>query len=154
SAMGGVLKYVTQQPDPARLSSTLQSGVSDTNDGSVNFNGAMSLNAPVADGKAAVRAGFYYSRDRGYIDNLALGQKDVNRSNTYGGRLDLLLSPIEDLQIRIGGFLQNISRDGQGNADYTFAGTPQFEDLEQSRKFAEPFEQHFRLVSATATYSL
>jgi iron complex outermembrane receptor protein len=153
SAMGGVLKYVTKQPDPTDFSETVQAGVSGTEHGGVSYNTAAAVNIPIVSGVAAVRASGYESRDGGYIDNIALGQKDVNSSDIYGGRLDLLVLPTDALTIRMGGFLQNISRDGEGTVDYTVSGAPEYGALDQSRRLPEPFFQQFRLGSSTITYN-
>jgi iron complex outermembrane receptor protein len=152
STMGGLIKYVTKRPDASNTSVDIRSGVSDTQNGGVSYDGSMAVNAPIVADKAAVRASVFYSHDGGYIDNVALGQNDVNRSGIYGARLDFLLTPNDALTIRIGGFLQDISRDGQSTADYTLGGVPLYGSLDQHRLFAEPFTQHFRLVDGVITY--
>jgi outer membrane receptor protein involved in Fe transport len=154
STMGGLIKYVGKRPDLARFGVDIQTGISGTQRGGVNYNGAVAVNAPIVADRIAVRASSYYSRDGGYIDNLALGQNDVNQADVYGGRLDLLFAPTDALTIRVGGFLQNIARDGQATSDNTLAGVPEDGNLEQRRLFAEPFDQRFRLVSGTVTYDL
>jgi len=152
SSMGGLIKYVTKQPDPTRFSGETQAGVSTTEYGGVSYNVAEVTNIPVLPDKLAVRASAFESHDGGYIDNTSLGQSNVNRSDIYGGRLDVLISPVDRLNIRITGFLQNTSRAGQANADYYFSGTPVSGSLHQQRLVPEPLNQHFRLVSSTANY--
>lgn len=152
STMGGLIKYVCRRPDATRLGVEARTGVSDTHDGGVSYHGAATLNAPLVLDKVALRATGFYSRDGGYIDNLARNEKDVNRSDVYGGRLDLLLAPIEALDIRLSAFAQDIKRDGEGTSDYAPTGAPLDSDLDQRRLFAEPFDQEFRLVSGTLTY--
>lgn len=154
STMGGLLKYVTRQPDVSRLGGATQAGISSTHSGGLSYHAAGTLNAPLVSEKMAVRATGFYSRDGGYIDNLALGQKNVDRAASYGGRADLLFAPTEAFNIRIVGFLQNISRDGFQSAGYTLAGDPVDSSLDQRRALAEPFDQRFRLTSATVTYDL
>jgi iron complex outermembrane recepter protein len=154
STMGGLLKYVSKQPNAADLSVGVQSGVSNTDGGGLNYNGAIVANVPVVTDKAAVRASVFYSRDGGYVDNATLDQRNVNRSAVYGGRLDVLLKPLDDLTIRLDGYLQDIFRDGTAAVDYTLAGRPVGGELTQFRPLAEPFEQQFRLVSATVNYNV
>lgn len=152
STMGGLIKYVTAAPELDVLSGSAQAGVSDTRHGGISYNGAAAINAPIVSDKIALRANGFYSQDGGFIDNLALGRKDVNRSRVYGGRADLLLKPTDALSIRIGGYIQNIHRDGTAAADYTLAGEPVDTALDQRRLLAEAFEQRFRLVSGTIDY--
>ena len=152
STMGGLIKYVTKLPDATSFYSTVQTGLSDTQSGGINYKGAIVVNAPIVSDEVAVRASAYYSHDGGYIDNVALGQSDVNRSGIYGGRLDFLIKPTDVLTIRIGGFVQDISRDGEADSDYTLAGQPLYGSLDQYRKFEEPFHQQFRLAQSTIDY--
>jgi iron complex outermembrane recepter protein len=152
STMGGLVKYVSKQPDASTFGVEAQTGVSGTKQGAISYNGAAAINAPLATDKAALRASGFYSRDGGYVDNVTLNQDDVNQSDVYGGRIDLLLTPIDGLSVRLGAFLQNIERGGQATSDFTFAGQPETASLEQNRRVAEPFEQRFRLASATVAY--
>ncbi|MBS0420029.1 MAG: TonB-dependent receptor [Proteobacteria bacterium] len=152
STMGGLIKYVTQAPSTAGVHGGMQAGVADTWGGGIGYNGAAAVNVPLAPDKAALRASGYFSRDGGLYDNLAMGQPDVDRSNTYGGRLDLLLTPIDGLSVRLGGFLQDIHRKGAATADFTSSGQPIAGSYDQSRLYPEPFDQKFRLGSATVTY--
>lgn len=152
SSMGGLLKYVTKQPDTKNFTADIQSGISDTHDGGVNYNASIVVNAPVISDTVAVRASLFESHDGGFIDNVELGQNDINRSNVYGGRASLLITPTESLSINISGFLQNISRKGESTADYDFTGVPLSGELNQVRGFAEQFDQKFRVASGTIVY--
>jgi len=152
SAMGGIIKYVTKQPNTTDFGGDARVGVSDTHDGGVNYDTAAAVNIPIVSGKAAVRVSGFESHDGGYIDNLAQNRSNVNRADTYGGRLDFLLTPVDQLKVRITGFIQDISRDGEATADYSFAGAQPYGNLGQYRLYAEPFYQQFRLVSGAVTY--
>ena len=152
STMGGLIKYVTKQPNMNEVGGDAQAGVSSTHDGSVNWNVAAAVNAPLINDRAALRLSGFESRDGGFIDNLGLGANNVSRSDIYGGRVDLLLKVTDSLSIRLAGFLQNISRDGQASADFTLSGTPVDSALDQRRLYPEPFDQRFRLGSGTITY--
>jgi len=154
STMGGLIKYTTKKPDAAAVTADIQAGLSATRHGDINYNGAAAINLPIISDTLAVRASGFYSRDGGYIDNIALGDDNVNRSRVYGGRLDVLATPTDALSIRLTGFFQNIARAGVGNADYDFDRTPVAGALDQQRLVSEPFEQRFRLVSATIDYDL
>ncbi|MGH8239159.1 MAG: TonB-dependent receptor, partial [Steroidobacteraceae bacterium] len=152
STMGGLIKYVTRTPDLERASAEMGTDLSVTGDGGFNYDVQGALNLPFGSDKAALRATGYELHDDGYIDNVA-GQNDANRSDTYGGRLDLLLLPTEQLSVRLTGFAQNIRRDGRAEVDKDLATHRAiYGELAQSRAVAEPFDQDFRLVSGTAEY--
>lgn len=152
STMGGLIKYVTKRPDLLATSFEAQMGAASTRDGGASYNGSAAFNTPLIENRAALRASTFYSRDGGFVDNLALGDKDANSSDVYGGRLDLLLAPTDELSIRLSGFAQNIARDGESTGDYALSGVPLDGELDQRRLFQEPFNQRFRIVSGTVTY--
>ncbi|HEV8333472.1 MAG TPA: TonB-dependent receptor [Steroidobacteraceae bacterium] len=153
STMGGLLKYVSVTPDPAAFGATMRVGLSSTAGGGVGYDGAAALNAPFADDKAAIRLSGFYTHDNGFIDNLAAGRDDVNEANVYGGRADLLVKPTDKLSLRFVAFAQDIERDGTASSDFGLgSGAPIDGDLDQRRLRAEPFDQQFRLGSATISY--
>jgi len=152
STMGGLLKYVTQAPDPARFSGGLRTGVSTTAHGGVGYDAAGSVNAPFADGTAAVRVNGFYTHDGGFIDNVQTGDDDVNQSDVYGGRVDLLFNPTDALSVRLTAFAQEIDRDGSGASDFNPATNRPVDGEYDQRRFDEPFEQSFRLASAVVGY--
>ena len=152
SSLGGVIKYVTALPNTRDVRGDIQLGMSSTRSGGISSNAAASVNVPIVENRVALRLNGYYSRDGGYIDNVGIAEKNVNRSRTYGGRADLLLKPTDRLQIRIIGAVQNIATEGAATVDYDFDGRPRFGDLKQNRIVAEPFDQKFRIASGVVTY--
>ncbi|MBW4330768.1 TonB-dependent receptor [Stakelama sp. CBK3Z-3] len=152
STMGGVLRYITVQPDLLAYGGQARAGISYTDGGGANYDGAAALNVPFVSDKAALRASGFYTHDDGFIDDPTRGEDGIGRSRIYGGRLDLLIQPSSELSVRLTAFAQNIYRDGTATADYTLAGDPIAGKREQGRVLAEPFEQRFRLVSGTIAY--
>lgn len=152
SAMGGVLKYVMAKPSLSNFEGKVQAGVSSTRFGGTSYDGSAVANAPLVLDKVAVRASGYYSRDGGYFDNVVTGEKDVDRGKVYGGRMDVLLAPTEDLSIRLTGFAQNVRRGGGSYANIGLDGVPVASSLDQAHPLAEPFSSNFRLGGATIDY--
>jgi len=154
STMGGLIKYVAKVPNTGRFSADVNTGVSDTNDGGINYNFSGVVNVPLASDVAALRASAFENHDGGYIDNIGTGRNDVNRASVYGGKLDLLVRPANGLTVRVNGFLQNTATHGFPIADYSLAGVPKYGSLVESRLLPESFDQKFRLASATVNYEL
>lgn len=150
-AMGGVLRYITREPGFTGYSGAAQAGVSSASGGGIGANGAFAANAPLSE-VAAVRATGFYSRDGGFVDNTALGREDVDRSEVYGGRLQLAYEPTDRLKVRLTGFLQDIDREGSPAVDYTLQGVRVGDEHDQIRLKDEPFSQQFRLISAAVDY--
>jgi iron complex outermembrane receptor protein len=164
SSEGGLLKYVTVLPDTHNFTGEARAGVSGTDGGGTNYTGAAAVNIPLFDDKAGLRVSGFYNRDGGYIDNTTLKQKDVNQADIYGGRVDLLLRPIDKMTVRLTGFSQDIYRDGTTEADFKCVQatatsacggeTPVNGSLNQSRSLPEPFDNRYRLISADVGYDL
>lgn len=152
SSMGGVLKYVMAKPSLTDVEAKAQLGVSTTRFGGTSYDASAVVNAPIALDKAAVRASGYYSRDGGTFDNIVTGEKNVDRGKVYGGRLDALFAPVENLSIRLTGFAQNVRRDGGSYANIGLDGVPVAGYLDQAHPLDEPFRSNFRLASATIDY--
>ncbi|MFC3050486.1 TonB-dependent receptor domain-containing protein [Kordiimonas pumila] len=86
SAMGGIVRYISNKPDPKEFAAGFDMYLSDVNDGGENYGGHGYVNVPLSD-KMALRAVGYYYDNAGFIDNVELGNKDANDEETYGGRL-------------------------------------------------------------------
>ena len=152
SSMGGVIRYITNEPDLNTFSGRARAAVSNTWHGGIGGALAATVNDPLLKGKAALRATGYAARDGGYIDNVGRNKDDVNKANIYGGRVDLLFAPAPALKVRVTALAQELHRNGEATVDYSFAGNPLFGRLDQRRLVDEPFDQSFRLVSGTINY--
>src|SRR5690606_39258150 len=149
STMGGLLKYVTNAPDPTAFGATVRANVASTRHGGVGYDASGTVNMPLADDKAAVRIGGFFTRTGGFVDNLARNAEDVDQAEVRGGRVDLLLAPADRFSVRLTAFAQDIDRDGSIATDVDrLTGKPIDDEMEQRRMLEEPFEQRFRLLSA------
>ena len=117
SAEGGVIKYVTNAPKLDRFESDVEIGVETIEEGDTGFSGQGMLNMPLADGKAALRFTGYYKDVPGYIDNPLRGEKNANDGERYGGRLQLLWQPTDDLSIRLMYLMQDQSLGERGDVE-------------------------------------
>lgn len=154
STMGGLLKYVTNVPDTASFGAMVRANIASTQHGGVGYDASSAINMPLAEDAAALRISGFYTHSGGYIDNLTLNDDDVDHADVYGGRIDFLFAPTERLSVRLTAFAQDVERDGSIAADFDRAtGEPIDGDLAQRRALAEPFEQRFRLASATVKYA-
>jgi iron complex outermembrane recepter protein len=153
SSMGGLLKYVTVEPDPSGVSGNGSASVSATEEGGTSYTGTVAVNLPITD-VAALRLSGFYTRDGGFIDNPANDAEDVNQADLSGLRADFLLDATPDLSIRLVAESQNVERDGTGSVDFTPDpnGEPVVGELSQFRPIAENFDQSFLLFAGTITY--
>jgi iron complex outermembrane receptor protein len=113
TAEGGLIKYVSNAPDPGGYHAGFEVGTLGLahSDG-VGASGKGFVNLPLLDGRAAVRAVGFYEETPGWIGNDINGQKGVNSYRRYGGRLSFLWRPTSDLTVRATAFAQTLHGDG------------------------------------------
>jgi iron complex outermembrane receptor protein len=154
-AMGGLLKYVTNEPD-SEGGITGHAGVmlSGTEHGGLNHTESAVVNVPIKQDVAALRVSAFNEQDGGYVNRIGSDpEKGVNGSSTRGGRASLTVTPTNALTVRLTATTQQIKRDGNAAVDYNFyTRQPLYGDLTQSRLVDEPFDQIIELYSANIEY--
>lgn len=119
NSLGGVLKFVTALPSTTRFELRAQAGIEDTRFGGMSYLGNFMINVPLSD-TLAFRASGFYRDSSGYIDAPARGARNVNGTESYGGRASLLFRPSDALSIRLFGLVQKIGTDSPS----TFLANP------------------------------
>jgi outer membrane receptor protein involved in Fe transport len=90
SAMGGVVRYISNRPDPGRISAGVNGTLSFTKDGGTNFGLESFANVPLVSDKLAVRFVAYGYDNDGFIDVVGTSRKkNANKEGTIGGRAAL-----------------------------------------------------------------
>jgi outer membrane receptor protein involved in Fe transport len=117
TAEGGLIKYVTNPPDPARYAGGLETSVDGATDGGIGGTLKGFINVPFADGKAAFRLTGWNEWFPGYIDNPDTGKTESNSGQQYGWRASLLMQPVEDLSIRLTAERQSLFGNNEDNVD-------------------------------------
>ncbi len=117
AAEGGVIKFVTNPPDPTAFHAGAELGGDTVDHGGAGGSMKAYVNAPFWQGKAAIRATGYYEDMPGYIDNPRLGEHDINRVDRFGGRVSVLVDPIADLSVRLTVSHQEAKTGGFGNEE-------------------------------------
>jgi iron complex outermembrane receptor protein len=116
-AMGGVIKYVTTEPDTSELSGKAAVGASTTKGGGIGSTVNAVVNIPLKADVAAVRVAAFHDHEGGWVDVLGpAGGKNLNKGDTHGGRVALLLEPSARFHIKATAVSQEIRR---GNSDFT-----------------------------------
>lgn len=146
-SLGGILRLDPNPPDLTHGSGSVSAGLLSTRHGAGGGDGAFMVNLPLDPGRLALRAVGYGSIDGGYIDDLGRGRRDVNRTQTYGGRANLLWVPGDGWRIEAGVLAQYLAgRDGQ----YAMRGLP---PLSRRSSFAQPFDNDYELGEITVRKS-
>lgn len=164
NALGGVLKFVSNAPDPSAVYGRVQGGIEAVEEGGVGWNGNAMVNLPLGPA-AAVRASGFYRETPGFIDRIGLPGEDVNDARTYGGRISLLVEPSADLSVRLTGLAQNIEAGAASSFDADpatlapivtdpFTGTALAGRLVRTEHFPVFNNVDYRLINGTADWNL
>ncbi len=86
SALAGVVRIITKQPDASAVAAEIVGDGSTTANGDPNHALKGMINLPVIDDKLAVRLVGYTSHDGGFIDNPYLGKTNINSVDNQGFR--------------------------------------------------------------------
>lgn len=153
-AMGGLLKYVTHEPDSTAFSGKASLGVRSTSHGGMGHTGHAVVNVPLKQDVAALRVAAFNDHDGGHVDAIGMAAGSaVNAGNTRGARVSLLLEPAPKLKLRLTATAQDIKRDGTGYVEYDAqTGQPLDGDLVRKLAAREPYNVNVRLASAEADY--
>jgi outer membrane receptor protein involved in Fe transport len=118
SSMGGTIRFITPQPSFDSLSGRAKVEAADTSGGEASFEAGAALGGPIAD-RLAFRASVYWRRDGGYVDRVsradgAVIASNVDRNETFSGRMAVEFRPAETVRIQPSYFYQSSNRDELG----------------------------------------
>jgi outer membrane receptor protein involved in Fe transport len=161
---GGLLKYVTNAPDPTKFAAAVQGGGEGVSQGETVGSGKGMINVPLGD-RAAFRLSGYYETLPGYIDDPSLGEKDINHGYRDGIRAALLFNLTDSLSIRLNAFGQDLHTEGSPSTDVVGATNltltppanqlqPQNGEFDQKRFIDEPNTFKYRIYSGTLNWNI
>jgi outer membrane receptor protein involved in Fe transport len=157
SAMGGVVKYITQEGDTGEFAGRVGLGLSQTRHGGANWLGNAVLNVPLKTDVAALRVAAFDSKDDGWVNATGpVGKDKVNSRDAHGGRISLLVTPNRDLSVKLSATTQTRNADGNSRILYDYATRqPAAGDLVFTQlTLAEPRKSQRDLYSVTVDYDL
>ncbi|WP_182915808.1 TonB-dependent receptor [Massilia cavernae] len=148
-AMGGLLKYVTVDPDPTTRAAKLGLDLASSGGGGTSGGMQAMANLPIKEGVAAVRLGLYKRDEAGYIHDANHGMRIIDGSSMQGLRASFLVTPTRDTTLRVSAQTQESKRDGSSAEDVDIkTGQPAYGDFQRRLSTMEPFRQTYDLLSA------
>jgi outer membrane receptor protein involved in Fe transport len=153
-AMGGLLKYVTNEPDTSELSGQVSQGASFTRGGAASFTTSGIINVPLKEDVAGLRVSAFHERVGGFVDATgAAAGRDVDSGDNQGGRVSLLVEPSSRWKVRLTATGQEIRRDGSDYVDYDIAtGQPLAGHATHDIQLAEPYSMRMGVATADIEY--
>ncbi|WBQ18946.1 TonB-dependent receptor [Sphingobium yanoikuyae] len=156
SSIGGLLKYVTVQPDLQKLS--VRGGVelfAIAHASDPGWAASAMVNVPIISDQLAVSGSYSRRETPGYIDNILTGKTDVNEAVQEGGRVALLWRPDPALTIKLSGLWQSVDSDNFGivyEGMNNSALAPGAKFLNTNSQLDEPFSSDFQYYSGSVAY--
>ena len=165
SSLGGVLKFVTNAPDPTKLEAKVRGSAETTKGGAASYSGDAMVNLPLSS-SLAVRASGYYRKDGGWIDSVGITandafgyplttrtQSNINSDQVYGGRASLLYAPDKQFQVRLTAILQDIRAKAPSTVDSDPDTLRTLYGSETQSAFSPQFTNvNYRLYNGTLDY--
>ncbi|HEY3696453.1 TonB-dependent receptor [Phenylobacterium sp.] len=142
-SIGGIVRIVTNKPDPDDLAGSVMLGVSGTRSGGLNDEVEIVGNVPVVAGRVALRGVVYRERGSGYLTDVTLGLRHVNRVTRDGARLALGVEVSPEWTVTLAGVHQSIN---DSDTQYVTRGLGRFQ---RASRVQEPHDNDFDEVSAT-----
>ena len=164
-SVGGTIRYITNQPDPARFEGVIEGNLhlADGDDFGGHLKGAVNL--PLG-GTGALRVVGYHTQYAGFIDARREGgaiDEDVNGGHRTGGRVSLLFQPTSEIsitprivyqEVRSKGFNRQEVYNLYANPYTTTRPAVTFGEREQFLLLDEEFEDQTFLADLTASIGL
>ena len=153
-AIGGLLKYVTRDPDPAASEFRFGAGLSTVSGGDDGWNVRFGANLPLQQDRLALRLGYARNELPGYTDNAVDGAGDINGGRQVGARAALAWDgDAVDIEFAI----LRQSLDSDNNASVTLdpvSVEPVVDDLTGHVWQPQPFSKDLDLYSLTVDWDL
>jgi len=156
SSLGGLLKFVTNEPSTAGFEIKALGGIEFTDGGAPSYRGAAMVNVPLGE-TLAFRASGSYRKQGGYIDSIGTAgsnvRSNINDFENYGGRASLLWKPDASLSVRLSALFQNLYVDAPGIVEADPATLkPLYGGLTQSEYLPTFSNVKYRLYNGTIDY--
>ncbi|MDH0864718.1 TonB-dependent receptor [Mitsuaria sp. GD03876] len=155
SAMGGLIKYVSAEPEKAYFGGQATAELSSVKGGRVGHVLRGLINVPMMQDTAALRVTVYQRREGGFTRDLDHDGRIVDGARTDGGRVALFLQPSKDVSVRVTAMTQRQDRDGSAQEEADVATGQPVDRRYTKRLFvSEPVTVRNDLVTAVVKADL
>jgi iron complex outermembrane receptor protein len=166
SALGGVLKYVTNAPSTDGFEARAQASVETVADGGPGWGITGLVNVPLGD-RVAIRGSAYYRYSDGWIDSIGINpipgllnpavnilegtrvEEDINDVDAYGGRLAALVEISDSASLTLAALSQNLDSGSSNVVDADPATLEPINDNVRSRYQLDETDISYTILSAT-----
>jgi iron complex outermembrane recepter protein len=155
SALGGLIKIVSNPPTADTLSGEVHAGYESVDHGGEGYSVRGTVNIPIIQDEVSLRISAYHRDDPGFMKNVTLNEDDTNRAFTSGGKAILRIQPADNLDIRFTGLIQNLNVDGATQVDVDATTLKPLYCMYCFAAALNPvFETHYRLAGMSVNWTL
>jgi len=156
STMGGLIKYVLQDPDSHNFYGSVGGDLTSVKNAQNPGGGLRGMiNVPIIDGVLAFRGSAFYENVPGYVDDPVRDRNDVNGVRQAGGRLAIGWTPVANLQDTFEALFQRAIADGDATVTLDPTGSaPVLGDLTSNSAVPQPFRQNTVFLKNSLVWSL
>ncbi len=156
SAFGGVIRYVTKQPD---LDTASWRAGADTfaedSAGDLGYSGRFAFNAPIVPGQVALSASIGRQQSPGYTDNVQIGTKDQDDFWQQAARVALLWKASDNISVKLSALQSKTDADSaSATALDPTTLKPIYGALKDNNYFPEPYIADLDYYNATVNWNL
>jgi iron complex outermembrane recepter protein len=153
-AIGGLLKYVTREPNLSDSEFRLGAGLSSIQDGDQGWNARFGASIPLQHDRLGLQVSYARNELPGYVDNAADGREDINSGQQVGARAALVWDG-DAFDLKLSALRQSVDSDDTAIVALDPAdGEPMFGDLMGQSWAPQPFEKDLDLYSLTLDWDL
>jgi len=156
SAEGGLIKFVTNAPDPSGFDDSFEIGGTQLDHSSSGLEGRGMVNVPLTN-NLAVRIVGFDSFTPGFISDPGRNISNINDLRSFGGRVSVLYQPTDKLTIRLSANAQQVDSGNVNAEDIALVGGtfhPLYGSYKQQRTTNEPDGVRYFLYNATVNWDL
>ncbi len=113
-AMGGLLKYVTREPDLSETEFRVGAGLASVENGEIGKTVRFGANLPIAEDRLGLRLSYTRNEIPGYVDNAINGEEAINDGSQTSARAALLWQG-DAVRVKLSAMRQTADTDNDGN---------------------------------------
>jgi len=153
NSLGGLIKYVTLDPDTHAVSGRMEVDGSAVDHGAAGYAVRLFGNTPIISDKLALSISGFYRLDPQYTYNTLVSKPNAYDNAVYGGRIAMIWKPIDRLTVNLSALLQNNKTIDSPTEDLQQNYSPITGDLQHSSEPEESYDQD-QLYVARVKYSI
>jgi len=149
NSMGGAVRVITNDPDPVSRQGRLDLNAATTSHGDSSHGARFVWNQPTGE-DSALRFAALYQDSGGFIDDVGLGDRDINDQRRSAARLSGLWTPADNLEVVARFYTEQIEQGGYNYADpfgRFWNGMPTSGEYQHVFYSRQPREEDLKLAS-------